>query len=96
LVGVYICSSDSFLTTAGDLANGMRCFDLPPLEYLSERSKSFIEEYKKTNTINAFPSRIVLQKETADMTLAAIKAGNYTSDTIKQYIENINQNNPRD
>lgn len=95
IVWVYICSSDTFLKGAWDMANGMRCFDLPPLEYLSESSKTFIQEYKKTNTINAFPSRIVLQKETTDMTLDAIKAENYTSDTIKQYFENINQNNPR-
>jgi len=95
IVWVYICSSDTFLKWAWDIANGMICFDLPPLEYLSENSKAFIQEYKKTNTINSFPSRIVLQKETTDMTLDAIKAGNYTSDTIKQYFENINQKNPR-
>lgn len=95
ILWVYVCSSDSFLKTAADLAEWMRCFDLPPLEYLWENSKSFIQEYKKTNTINAFPSRIVLQKETADMTLEAIKAWNYTSDSIKKYFETINQNNPR-
>jgi hypothetical protein len=43
------------------------------MEYLSQKSKDFIQEYKKTNVINAFPSRIVLQKETTDMTLDAIK-----------------------
>ncbi len=95
IVWVYICSSDTFLKGAGDMANGMRCFDLPPLEYLSESSKTFIQEYKKTNTINSFPSRIVLQKETTDMTIDAINAWNYTSDTIKQYFENINKTNPR-
>ena len=95
IVWVYICSSETFLKGAGEMANGMRCFDLPSLEYLSESSKAFIQEYKKIHTINAFPSRIVLQKETTDMTLDAIRAGNYTSDTIKQYFENIDQNNPR-
>ena len=95
IVWVYICSSDSFLKTAGDLANWMRCFDLPPLEYLGSSSKSFIQEYTQTNTIAAFPSWIILQKETADITLSAIKAWNYTSDTIKKYVENIDQNHPR-
>ncbi len=94
-IWVYICSADSFLTSVWGMANWMRCFDLPPMEYLSQASKDFIQEYKKTNTINAFPSRIVLQKETADMTLDAIKKWNYTSDSIKKYFEKINKSNPR-
>lgn len=95
-VWVYICSADTFLKSSSDIAEWMSCFDLPPMEYLSQESKDFIQEYKKTNTINAFPSRIVLQKETADMTLDAIKKWNYTSDSIKKYFENINQSNPRE
>lgn len=92
---VYFCSSNSFLESAWWLANWLRCFDLPPLEYLGDSSKTFIQEYEKTNTIAAFPSRVILQKETADMTLAAIKAWNYTSDSIKKYFESIDQSNPR-
>lgn len=95
-VWVYICSSDSFLKSVWDMAEWMSCFDLPPMEYLSQKSKDFIQQYKKTNTINAFPSWIVLQKETADMTLDAIKKWNYTSDSIKKYFENINQSNLRE
>ena len=94
-IWIYMCSSDSFLKAVGDISQWMRCFDLPPMEYFSQESKDFIQEYKKTHIINAFPSRIVLQKETADITLEAIKKWNYTSESIKRFFENITVSNPR-
>jgi len=95
IYGQYICSSESFLKSAGKLSEDMICTDVPSLSGLDKKSTIYINEFKKTHEIKAFESRVAYQQEAIDMIFDAIKAEKYDSTSIRDYIKAINKTHPR-
>lgn len=95
IYGQYMCSSQSFLEELWSLAEWMYCTDVPPLESLDQKSKDFVEGFKKLYKVNAFDSWIAYNQEAIDLIFDAMNQWFYTRESIKNYLASITSSQPR-
>ena len=96
ILSAYFYSSNSFLDAVGDIMQWAQQVDVPLVDNLWDKAQKFVAEFQKTYPIKVVASYIVFQWEAMNVILDAIQAGNFTSESIKNYLHAIDKNTQRD
>ena len=96
ILSAYFYSSNTFLTAVGDIMEWAQQVDVPLVANLWTKAQDFVTEFEKIYPIKVVASYAVFQGEAMSVLLDAIQAGNYTSESIKNYLHAIDKNNQKD
>ncbi|MDR3168906.1 MAG: hypothetical protein LBU27_04000 [Candidatus Peribacteria bacterium] len=94
IIGSYAIKTDNILKSIPELMEGLTTIYFPLYDTISDEATHFITALKKVYTINSTDVYAVIFKESIDLILRAIEAGNYTSVDAQHYLRSFNAENP--
>ena len=96
IISAYFYSSNTFLNAVGNLIQWAHQVDVPLVNNLWIKAEQFIQDFEKIYSVRLVASYIIFQWEAMNVIMDAILSWNYDSQSIKNYLRNINKSNPRE
>ena len=96
IFGTEVTYSDSNYKAVGTLMEGIKFAQLMPLEKMGSNAQKTLDEYTSKYEVKSVPVWIVLEAETMNMILDAVKTVGANGTAIRDYFTSFNVNNERD